>query len=73
MSVPNEPIVPPQSPSPIDRPPQDPDRVPADEPVRDPDPDEPASPFSHTTSHCPTWGLICRGVRLQPEDFRQTA
>lgn len=69
MSVPNEPIVPPPPP-PIERSPEDPDRVPGDEPLRDPEPDEPTNPFIRAASHCPTWGLLCRGIRLQPQDER---
>lgn len=53
---------------PIDKPPGDPDRVPDEEPFPDPEPDEPANPFVRTATHCPTWGLLCRGVRLQPGD-----
>jgi hypothetical protein len=67
MSVPNEPIIPPPAP-PIDTPPQDPDRVPGDEPSPDPEPDEPANPMVRTSlQRCPTWSLLCRGVRLQLE------
>jgi hypothetical protein len=65
MSVPNEPIVPPPAPPPIDIPPRDPDRVPGDKPPPDPEPDKPANPMVRTSSHCPTWILMCRGVRLQ--------
>jgi hypothetical protein len=72
MSVPFWPIVPPPSvppPSvpPLDNPP-DPDRIPGEEPLPDPEPDEGAGPVTRTSSHCPTWVMLCRGVRLQPED-----
>jgi hypothetical protein len=67
MSVPNEPIVPPPSPPPVDTPPRDPDRVPGEEPRPDPEPDEEASPSVRASAPCPTWGLLCRGVRLQQE------
>lgn len=66
MSVPNEPIVPPP-PLPIDTLPQHPGRIPGDEPPRDPEPDEPTNPMIQTSSHCPTWSLVCRGVRSEPE------
>jgi len=69
MSVPNEPIVPPLSPPPLDRPPGDPDRAPGEDPNPVPEPDEPANPFVRTASHCPTWGLLCRGVRLQTDEL----
>ncbi|MBE1508128.1 hypothetical protein H4W29_005373 [Rhizobium viscosum] len=63
----NEPIIPPPAP-PIDTPPQDPDRVPGDEPSPDPEPDEPANPMVRTSvEHCPTWSVLCRGVRPQWE------
>lgn len=59
MSVPNEPIVPPPPPPPVDTPPRDPDRVPGEEPLPNPEPDEGAAPRG-----CPTWGLLCRGLRF---------
>lgn len=65
MSVPNEPIVPPPSPLPVDTPPRDPDRVPGEEPLPDREADEGAAPLG-----CATWGLLCRGLRLQPEERR---
>ncbi|PDT22303.1 hypothetical protein CO674_17055 [Rhizobium hidalgonense] len=68
MSVPFEPIVPPPSVPPLDNPPPDPDRIPGEEPHPDPEPDEGAAPISPTSSHCPTWGMLCQGVRLQPEN-----
>lgn len=68
MSVPNEPIVPPPSPPPIDTPPEDPDQAPVEEPTRDPEPDEPTSPMVIASElHCPTWILLCHGIRLQAE------
>jgi hypothetical protein len=70
MSVPNEPIVPPPSPPPFDTPPQDPDRVPGDEPMPEREPDEPIDPMIRSSSHYPTWGILCRGLRLQPEGRR---
>ncbi|NKM57981.1 hypothetical protein CO662_23830 [Rhizobium anhuiense] len=68
MSVPNEPIVPPPSPPPVDTPPRDPDRIPGEEPLPDPEPDEGASPRTRASVHRPTWDLLCRGIRLQPEN-----
>ncbi|TAZ56705.1 hypothetical protein ELH71_09950 [Rhizobium ruizarguesonis] len=65
MSVPFEPIVPPPSVPPLDNPPPDPDRIPGEEPHPDPEPDEGAAPT--TSSHCPTWEMLCQGVRLQRE------
>ncbi|MGO4569175.1 hypothetical protein AB4Z52_30025 [Rhizobium sp. 2YAF20] len=62
MSVP---IVPP-----LDNPPSDPDRIPGEEPLPDPEPDQGAVPVSRSSSHCPTWGLLCNGVRLQSEGRR---
>jgi hypothetical protein len=60
MSVPFEPIVPS-----LDNPPSDPDRIPGEELL----PDQGAAPVSRMSSpHCPTWGLLCNGVRLQSED-----
>lgn len=70
MSVPNEPIVPPISPPPVDTPPRDPDRIPGEEPSPDPEPDEGAASRARTSTHCPTWNLLCRDVRLQPEERR---
>ncbi|WFU86078.1 hypothetical protein QA644_13025 [Rhizobium sp. CC1099] len=69
MSVPFEPIVPPPSPSPLDNPPPEPDRIPGEEPLPDPEPepDEGAAPISRMTTHSPTRGLLCQGVRLQSE------
>lgn len=67
MSVPFEPIVPPPLMPPPDTPP-DPDRIPGEEPSPDPEPDEGVGPVARTSSHCPTWGMLCHGVRLQPED-----
>lgn len=69
MSVPNEPIVPP-SPPPVDTPPRDPDRIPGEEPLPDPQPEDPVNPMIHVTSHCPTWSLLCRGIRLESEQQR---
>ncbi|KQV30318.1 hypothetical protein ASC97_22685 [Rhizobium sp. Root1203] len=68
MSVPFEPIVPPPSVPPLDNPPSDPDRISGEEPFLDSEPDEGAAPISPTSSQCPTWGMLCQGVRLQPED-----
>jgi hypothetical protein len=69
VSVPNEPIVPPPSPPPVDTPPRDPDRILGEEPLPDPEPDEGASPRSVDASVCcPTWSLLCRGARLQSEE-----
>jgi hypothetical protein len=68
MSVPNDPVVPPLSPPPVDTPPYDPDRIPGEEPLPDPEPDEGAAPLVRVSAHCPTWGLLCRGVRMQSED-----
>lgn len=67
MSVPNEPIVPPKSPVPGDGLPRDPDCIPGEAPPPDPQPDEPVDPMIRTAAHCPTWGVLCRGVRLQTE------
>lgn len=68
MSVPNEPVVPPPALPHINTPPHDPDRVPGEEPPRDPDPDEPINPMTRASGwHCPTWMLLCHGVRLQTE------
>jgi hypothetical protein len=67
MSVPNEPIVPQPSPVPGDRPPGEPDRIPGEEPPPDPQPYEPVDPMIRMVAHCPTWGLLCHGVRLQTE------
>jgi hypothetical protein len=68
MSVPFEPIVPPPSVPPLDNPPPDPDRIPGEGPLPDPEPDEGAASISPTSSNCHTWGMLCQGVRLQPED-----
>jgi hypothetical protein len=70
MSVPFEPIAPPPSVPPLDNPPQDPGRFPGEEPSPDPEPDEGAAPISRASSHFSTWGMLCQGVRLQPEDPR---
>jgi hypothetical protein len=34
------------------------------------EPDEPIDPMIRSSSHCPTWGILCRGLRLQPEERR---
>lgn len=67
MSVPNEPIVPPPPAPPIDNPPPDPDRIPGDEPPPGPEPDGGVVSV-RAVNHCPTWGMLCSGVRLQAED-----
>jgi hypothetical protein len=67
MSVPFEPILPPTSVPPLANPP-DPDRIPGEDPLPDPEPDEGAAPVARSSSHSPTWGMLCSGVRLQPED-----
>lgn len=53
MPVPNEAIVPPLSPPPVDTPPRDPDRIPGDEPPPDPEPDEGAAPRARIWTHAP--------------------
>jgi len=69
MSVPNEPIVPPPTVPPLDNPIPDPDRIPGDEPPPGPEPDESVvSARAHI--HCPTWGMLCSNVRVQPEDCK---
>jgi hypothetical protein len=68
MSVPFEPIVPQPFVPPLDNPP-DPDRIPREEPLPDPEPDEGTAPVT-MSSHCPTWGMLWRGVRLRPEDHK---
>ncbi|MBY3256376.1 hypothetical protein E0I74_11690 [Rhizobium laguerreae] len=67
MSVPFEPILPPPSVPPLDNP-SDPNRIPGEEPLPHPEPDEGAAPLPRTSSHCATWGLLSSGVRLQSED-----
>lgn len=61
MSVPFEPIVPRPAP------PSDPDRIPGDVSLPDPEPDEGAAPVDRMSAHCPTGELHFRGVRLQSE------
>ncbi|MBB4279520.1 hypothetical protein GGE12_007337 [Rhizobium mongolense] len=61
MSVPFEPIVPRPAPLP------DPDHIPGDESLPDPEPDEGAAPVGRMSAHCPTGELHFRGVRLQSE------
>ncbi|SCW90109.1 hypothetical protein SAMN02927900_06371 [Rhizobium mongolense subsp. loessense] len=56
MSIPFEPIVPPP----------DPDRIPGEESLPDPEP-EGAAPVGRMSAHCPTGELHFRGVRLQSE------
>jgi hypothetical protein len=68
MSVSNEPILPPPTVPPVDNPTPDPDRVPGEEPPPGPEPDEVVLSASEGASHCPTWGMLCSGIRLQPED-----
>lgn len=63
-----KPIVPPLPVPPVDNPPPDPDRVPGEESLPDPEPDEGPGAFIRESRLCPTWGLLCHGVRLQTED-----
>jgi hypothetical protein len=69
MSVPFVPVTPPPTVPRLDNPPNDPDRIPREEPHPDPQPDQGAAPAGRiSSSHCATWGLLCNGVRLQTED-----
>lgn len=54
MSVPNEPIVPPILPPPVDTLPRDLDRIRGEEPSPDPEPEEGSASRTRTSTHCPT-------------------
>jgi hypothetical protein len=67
MSVPFEPVAPPPKVPPLDNPPA-PYRIPGEEPLPDPEPDDGGAPISRSSTRYSTWGMLCTGVRLQPED-----
>ena len=67
MSVPFEPVAPPPKVPPLDNPP-DPYRIPGEEPLPDPEPDDGGAPISRSPTRYSTCGMLCTGVRLQPED-----
>jgi hypothetical protein len=65
MSVPNDPVAP-LSPPPVDTPPYDPDRVPGEEPLPDPEPDEGAARRLRGSTRSPTRSLLYRS----PEEWQ---